>query len=535
MAHCVRLATPALVIFTMKAASAQQFTEVWLDPAAGAVQSALPFDRPFVLAGKATPELQRVTVRIEPGAVTSCKDSTKAYEWLHGVIPPAAKDTFRVLVSEPLKANHRYTVCLSVHGKLPQETLTRFMDAARNLIDQVVREVHAKGSLSINDSLANRVKALLETEAGAGVSIKNKDGGKPITLEWLSPIADALDKRRAAANSVQDDADRAVTALEALRTNPVFAVLMSQGTFAASDVAVRDVFFSLAMAPASMLSQVATGQVVLGKPDETPVTRDVPAAELWDTVTAAQRVAALGSTESQLLAGRLFLSRLAVDTTLQKTMGLREKVTEAGVTALQQVIGTAVLRLDTSRRDFADLKAALVAEDLATRAQVDRLVYRVANESDLVASTNSQLSTRAGWYVAADFGVAYVPTFGDVHPYAGVNFYLRPVDKQVPISQLPYQGLEKMLRVCSPMIGVTLKGVSKAGERDDLVFGQALLMGAGCRFSDALRASIGTMLFQAQDTNRLSADKHLAGSIFFSASFDYDVKSSLGKIGDLLF
>jgi hypothetical protein len=230
-----------------------------------------------------------------------------------------------------------------------------------------------------------------------------------------------------------------------------------------------------------------------------------------------------------------FVDRLSRDTVLQNSTNLRTVVTTANLADLATRLQRMHVRLVAIRGEFERMQSAIERKDAEIKKLVDGMLFRVTYDLTLSATTVGDFATRAGWYISADLGLAWVPQFGDVHPYAGVNFYLTPVNKSVPMSQLPYRWEDYLARVCSPMLGITLKGVSEEGQRDNLVLGQGMIVGAGCRFGDALRVSGGWILFRAISTNRLSNNRELAGSAFLSSSIDADVKSLLGKIGELIF
>ena len=78
-----------------------------------------------------------------------------------------------------------------------------------------------------------------------------------------------------------------------------------------------------------------------------------------------------------------------------------------------------------------------------------------------------------------DLGFAYAPAFEEAFTYVGLNFYLRPVNKQAPLRGLQFK------RRFALMFGTTLTGfVLKDNERFGLFGDRMGVAGAGFRFLD---------------------------------------------------
>ena len=110
----------------------------------------------------------------------------------------------------------------------------------------------------------------------------------------------------------------------------------------------------------------------------------------------------------------------------------------------------------------------------------------------------------------------------EVVPALGVNLYLRPINKNVP---LRLKG--GFMRRFAFTFGVTSTGIADGGgnpptrsTRDDLVGSNSLLLGAGYRLSGSTRLTTGAIVFYELDPNPLKDDRTVSYSPFIALSFD---------------
>lgn len=167
---------------------------------------------------------------------------------------------------------------------------------------------------------------------------------------------------------------------------------------------------------------------------------------------------------------------------------------------------------------------------LSQRAQA---LATIANELEIAAreliladgSTLGNFITRQTNSINVDAGLMWAPELDEIVPYLGTNFYLRPVNKQAPLSTLGSfrQTFSRRFAFTLALTGTSIANES-AGS-DDLFASQSLLLGAGLRITDSARLGAGAIVFQRDDPNPLIAEQDLYASWYLSLSFDIDVVS----------
>jgi hypothetical protein len=152
---------------------------------------------------------------------------------------------------------------------------------------------------------------------------------------------------------------------------------------------------------------------------------------------------------------------------------------------------------------------------------------------EMIGTTTAEYVARSKAYISADVGLLYGTGISQVAPYAGANFYSIPVNKSAPVSSCPWGFWECARKRASLTLGLTLNDISNAGETANLFANQMALVGLGLRFTDYLRATGGGIAFKtfAQDAARTP---RITMKPAFSLSIDVDVKSTLGKVGELI-
>lgn len=168
----------------------------------------------------------------------------------------------------------------------------------------------------------------------------------------------------------------------------------------------------------------------------------------------------------------------------------------------------------------------------AAGAELEALLADLVRQTYVRQTTTVIAATEANDYVSADLGALYAGDIDKGVGYIGVNFYLRPVNKAVPLIQ---RG--GFLRRFSLNLGLTLQSIEDGRRtRDDLFFGKALTVGAGYRLSQYVRASAGALLLRQRDpdTFPLTNDKSLALTPYAALSFDMDLGGQLKGLGQVL-
>lgn len=179
---------------------------------------------------------------------------------------------------------------------------------------------------------------------------------------------------------------------------------------------------------------------------------------------------------------------------------------------------------------LADFKAVVENRRVALEAMV-AVFQRVLEHNSIENRTTLLVDTMANNYVSADAGLVYAGALKKASVYLGTNLYLRPVDKGVPLSQ---KG--GVLRRFAFNVGLTLQSIADDRRtRDDLFLNQALVLGAGYRLSQYLRAGGGALVFWERDpdTFPLTRTRRAAMTPYVGLSFDLDMGSQLKGIGSL--
>ena len=192
----------------------------------------------------------------------------------------------------------------------------------------------------------------------------------------------------------------------------------------------------------------------------------------------------------------------------------------------------------------------------------NRIRFAVNREAGGLVSANFQ--TRTEWYVSADVGLAY-STLGEFPnqtiPYAGVNFNFTPINRQAHYSLFKINKKQKLKglpplcddnfkfmnilkrwkKASSFVVGVALTDfTSDIDELESTTSNSAnqsihLLTGYGLRITEAGRYSIGVIWLRQSDPNASFNRSVVKPFLYQSLSFDIDVASALGAVGEFLF
>ncbi len=151
-------------------------------------------------------------------------------------------------------------------------------------------------------------------------------------------------------------------------------------------------------------------------------------------------------------------------------------------------------------------------------------------------SNFTTLKIESSYRVIPDFGITYIPIFGDsdrkgfFRTYAGASIYFRPVDKEVPLQCFDRSFLHRF----SLNLGVTLGPINENGY-EDLYRGVSLLVGGNYKFQRAFTISTGLAFFKQPSENPVNQKKPLAITPYFGVAVDVDLISGFGKVASKLF
>jgi len=179
-------------------------------------------------------------------------------------------------------------------------------------------------------------------------------------------------------------------------------------------------------------------------------------------------------------------------------------------------------RFTVTREGFTSRAAGIDA--MLRMVEIDAIV----NVTATITTEAFDFGTVRTNYISMDTGLLYGFALNEVLPYVGANFYLRPVNKDAPLSRAGSFGHRFALTA-----GVTLKSVAKTNVREDAFFNGALVLGAGFRISPSARASGGVLYFKEFDTNPSKPSaRHPAVAFYLGLSLDFDIaKALLGESG----
>ena len=250
-------------------------------------------------------------------------------------------------------------------------------------------------------------------------------------------------------------------------------------------------------------------------------------------------------TDAFVAAARRWAEAMVADAPRGSTGRLDSQRLRAALTeALSKAVDTNRFEVPGSAFDSdaarSGLRADLVrlaedhAEDIDSEEAGESLVaalQELARQQRLVLETGFGAATADNDYVSADLGLLYAGRIGEPAAYVGANFYLRPVNKGVPLRQKGGP-----LRRFAFTVGLTLNSIEdNADVRSDLYFNHALVLGAGYRVSQYWRVGVGGLVFRERDPDSypLTRKKRTAVTPYVAMSFDADIGQQLTGIGGL--
>lgn len=527
-----------------------------LDLGSGALRASLPFDEPVLLVGTASPTLLRVDAQYRQASTfddagldtAECHPSEKQWDkpaprpWIR---PSAAADSFQVLVA-PLDPNVYYVFCFHHVSRLTDAQVLQFQETAAGQLDVALRAL-APGitdgiwkdaippirgtllkALPSADSIAIRKGSLLDTSARGDDTLTSQ-------LLQLAQLASYHRNRSQAIRGFTSTANSTSTALHRLSGDTTLGQLLRAYDVAAAKasavlaplsdaVIIARLLYGLSEGDATALaegrSRIAGAAVVAPS-----VVSDL--SVVWDAGSLQGRLENIAATRQALSRVRALVTMAGTNDTFRTALGAK---TLKDVAALMATIGAAEELFDATAGALYNQQRLL-----SDRTQLIATIARTATayvvgDVTLVGTSIAAFETRARWYVSADVGVAAAPGIGAAAPYFGVNFYPGAVNKRVPLRLR--DGWKKRVALT---VGLTTSSLARTGRRTDLFGSQSGLFGLGLRVTDAIRFGAGGAIFREVDPNPVTSRERLGWSPFGSASFDWDAKAALGKVGDILF
>ncbi|MEM8556403.1 MAG: hypothetical protein AAGG50_01045 [Bacteroidota bacterium] len=168
---------------------------------------------------------------------------------------------------------------------------------------------------------------------------------------------------------------------------------------------------------------------------------------------------------------------------------------------------------------WAELTRLLTERRRALEAVANGITLRTGGAFEIAGTTSGSFETRSENYISVDVGLTYLPEGEEALPYLGLNFYTKPVNKDAPL-----RGWDVRKRFAF-MVGITATRLE--GERiRGIVYDRALLLGAGVRLTDFVRATVGVSVFESEDPPPFSTQSRVSWSPFVSLSLDWDATSA---------
>ncbi|HEX6199420.1 MAG TPA: hypothetical protein VF150_04080 [Thermoanaerobaculia bacterium] len=568
-------------------------TAVPVDLSSGAFQAVLPFDEPFLLTGTVPAGVVRIDGEWCPipeaaGAqlaallksarkesrLTACPGSAEAprpipaWENPFPAAPGAAAPTFTLFVAERLEVNENYLFSFVTARQLGADELATFQPRVRSALDQTLRSFASEPapdpSAPLDEVTARKYQALQRAvgQVLATQPLRSGEVAQPEPDTFFDPASVPVPgappppwtreieelyriqaTRQDPASRLDERTSLLFDALEEVGQGASGTGLAAlRGAIAALSAGDRATLDHLLPAPAlaaldalagergPRLDAVAFGLAALGAaapgdsaapPDPTPAQ---PPPDPWTAADVAPRAANLAATRAALT------QALALTRTAEQVDALRSGLGGADLAPLRDALAGAGTAAGLVQNLLARLAAILAERDQALGDLSGFLVRQASTEVPIVATSTGSFSTRAKNHVSMDVGILYSGDAGEVLPYFAANFYLRPVNRAVPLAQVGGFG-----RRFSIMVGVTYSSIQEEENgrvlRDDLFGSQALVVGAGLRLTDAARVSVGALVYQENDPNPLVDDLSLTADPFFAVSFDWNVRNLLGPLG----
>lgn len=557
--------------------------EVEVDLTSGVLKSVLPFDTPFLLTGTPPPRVssidgvwcdisetgsEELTELVNsPGRLSECPENQPPDHiskvprpltgWNDNPDANNKERKFYLFIGDRLDADHTFVFQFSLRRQLEGTDLTNLENQVKTALDDEFQRLEANEptSLSRDDfaPLEAKIRTILEAQpvrpgevmVPAPSSIFDPADKQPAEPPWIHEFQRVfniqLNRRNAIASLNARSIPELLERLSVIRQNATLKTvnvavqaLTAEQLTAIATLLPADVITALDTLVGSgdpngiRLANIAMAIEPLGG-SLTPSNRDLTQTTLSDQWREGEvdDYLANATVNRQILdrlerfvrvAGQLTPLQSALQNLEGPLMLLAAEIREAANAAIGVEAG-----LQRLAARLADRTAAITALAAYLRREAELQV-------SLVASSRGGFTTRARAHISMDLGVMYAGRIGEIRPYMAANFYTRPVNRNVPLSEVG--GFRRRFSV---MMGITVTSIEeKDGERilrDDAFGSNALLVGVGYRLTDAARVSGGILFFKENDPNPLIDNLSTTAEGFVAVSFDWNVKNILDKLG----
>jgi hypothetical protein len=528
---------------------------ITVDLNAGTQIGHVQFDVPIVLHLTLDNDVTRVDVfKADRAKKAACDDSgvfEKTNTWRRfslGRTPVLQQGTEPktavYLTSDPVDANHYICFKFTVVRVLSETELRAFTTEAVKIADENLRVDTRPLRIGFTDGQIENVRQALrrvlgvtvplpttavrrEVERGSMLSETPTAESRTAFGNFLAAVFGATRNRDLiieSLNRAPGEVDAAAAAIVALATDPFLATYDERLTAAGTSNALLATAFAAAHQAIVRIRTIADTRpavtngnaraIGLGLPFGTVET--VLFGDMWKVDEVTPRATVVQGWLDSFQA----VNRFAV----QAPPALTPPFVADDISRLQRELNDATGKLGQVFSTILGLQQALKARQDAVTAFADAIGNQVAADAFVGTNSFADFNTRSTWYLSADIGVASSPKLKSVFFYVGGNVYFRPVNKEAPLSLRGGFG-----RRFSAVIGASIgSDLVRSGQIENSVNGnRQLLLGAGFRITDILRAGAGFVIVKALNPNPLiTTDPEFQRTPYFGLSIDWDAKKT---------
>jgi hypothetical protein len=527
---------------TAPPAQTEPIERVTVDFAARTFDRVLPFDVPFLIVG-AAPE-GAVSLDVQYAIIPKSGSPATPDVWLPSTAaswnpetPATANQSFVVFLRDSLDAERYYRFRFVFLRQPTTEQIGKFRAAARPGFDERLRlldpaNIPLDAVKAIRQDLADIVRSVAESpswEPTKGSLFDTTDNSAQALVRVLQEVAPDLGAQADRAEILRGFVDSRLRLRQSLQLIQAATALqvLAEAASRLGDGGVAELLkvdaegLALPRGGAMQMDLVAAGGVM----------GDV--ADVWQPEGAAARSRNFQQTARQLEQLAHFVH--AVSDANGPARSLIEPVVGAGVisqvAALAAPTGPVSAALEQSRRlsfDMTRLERLLTQREQGLTRLTDLIALVLRDQRFVVGTTVADGGTTQKSYVSADAGLLYAGDIGTAALFIGSNIYFRPVNKNAPLSQ---KG--SFSRRFAITIGMTVSSIADENSRtrSDLFANQSLVVGAGLRVTQSIRAGAGALVFKEANPNPLITKKQAAATWYASFTFDVDVAKGLGGLG----
>lgn len=442
-------------------------------------------------------------------------------------------------VVEPLQVSKDYCFWFQLTRSMSEKELKKFNERAPGAIDTFFRNVVGKPTKLPKknlEQLRDSILAQLQTVAPKGTkpapeigSIFHPDSIDVLDREFTKPIGEILAAQLTRDTDLaaycHERSDNATELRDALR-NPKLIETLDALEEKKTQEAIRKRLAAFPQATTA-LTLLTDATLTIAVRDDPLCHQDAPSPLLLNSWKPGDLTDAATMWRQHLRAVEDLQSVLAEIA--------REPQLLTILNVTKPTVDEAVTQLDVAVKTVAEIEARL--DKIAGRLQqrsggIARLIeqagQKVQSTVPLLSTTIGTFTTRHNWYVSMDVGLGHAPELDKTFTYAGMNVYLRPINKEVPL-----EGFEFKKRF-SLMLGLTLQKIERAGAFESVINDRAVVLGAGFRVLDSVRLSGGAVVIREKDPNPNVTTTETAISPFISISLDWDVRSTFRSLGTAL-